>query len=173
MLAQVYLFRARVAEAARDYAKAVRENTRSLELHPKCVTALANRGIAHHMLGDLDKAIVDYTKSIELDPDNAEPLYNRGVAWANKNEVAKALADYNRAITLSPDTCSNYYCNRARAFNLKGDYSKAVADITRCLEMSPNRQDALEVRAWSYDQLGQTDKANADRQTLQRLRQQP
>ena len=170
MRAQVYLFRAKLAEIARDYTRAVEEDSKALQLDPRCVTVIANRGISWHMLGDLDKAMADYNRAIELDPDSPEPFHNRAVTWATRNEWDKALVDYSRAIAISPDTCSNYYCNRAKAYNMKGAYDKAVADVTRCLQMDPRRIDALEVRAWSYDKLGQTDKAQADREKIQRLR---
>ena len=170
MLAQVYAFRAQVAEKAGNYTRAMEEATKALKLDPRCVHAVANRGIFWHMLGDLDKAMADYNAAIELDPDNPEPFHNRAVTWAAKLEWDKALADYSRAIAISPDTCSNYYCNRAKAYNMKGAYDKAVADVTRCLQMDPKRIDALEVRAWSYEKLGQADKAQADREDIQRLR---
>jgi len=173
MLAEVYAFRAETAETAHNYARAVEEGTKALRLDPRCVHALANRGIDWHLLGELDKALADYSAALELDPDNPEAFHNRGTAWYAKDEWDKALADYSRAIALSPDTCSNYYCNRAKAYNMKGAYDKAVADITRCLQMDPKRIDALEVRAWSYDKLGQTAKAQADNETIRRLRAAP
>lgn len=173
MLAQVYLFRARVAEKSRDYARAVQEGGQAIRLDPRCVPAVANRGISWHMLGDLDQALADYFRAIELDPDNPEAFHNRAVAWAAKNQWDKALADYSRAIEISPDTCSNYYCNRAKAYNMKEQYDKAVADLSRCLQMDPRRIDALEIRAWSYEKLGQAQKAQADRLAIQRLRAGP
>ena len=173
MLAEVYDFRARLAENAHNYARAVAEDTKAVQLDPRCVHALANRGIDWHLLGELDKALADYNAALELDPDNPEAFHNRGTAWYAKDEWDKALADYSRAIALSPDTCSNYYCNRAKAYNMKGAYDKAVADTTRCLQMDPKRIDALEVRAWSYDKLGQPAKAQADNETIRRLRATP
>lgn len=173
MLAEVYDFRARLAESAHNYARAVEEDTKAIKLDPRCVHAIANRGIFWHMQGELDKALADYNAAIELDSDNPEAFHNRGATWYAKGEWDKALADYSRAIALSPDTCANYYSNRAKAYNMKGAYDKAVADTTRCLQMDPKRIDALEIRAWSYDKLGQTDKAQADKETIQRLRPAP
>lgn len=66
--ARVLIFRALAHHGRQDYARAVEDNSRALELDPASAQALTNRGIAWLCGSDLDRAIADLDRALALAP---------------------------------------------------------------------------------------------------------
>ncbi|MEM6496552.1 MAG: tetratricopeptide repeat protein, partial [Pseudomonadota bacterium] len=60
----------------RDFAKAVADYSRLVQLMPENADAYNNRGYAYHQLGDRARAIADYRKALELNPALVQPREN-------------------------------------------------------------------------------------------------
>lgn len=81
-----------------DYAGAIQDFNKAIELNPNFVAAYYNRGCAKVYLKDYTGAIQDYSKIIELNPKFiAEAYFSRGAAKFNLQDVFGALADYSKA----------------------------------------------------------------------------
>ena len=52
-----------------------------IEINPKFVSAINNRGISLAELGNTDDALEYYNKAIEIDPKHAAAHYNKGVLY--------------------------------------------------------------------------------------------
>ena len=63
-----YCNRGSAKNSSGDYAGAIEDYTKAIELDPKFAVAYCNRGNAKDSSGDYAGAIEDYTKAIELDP---------------------------------------------------------------------------------------------------------
>lgn len=74
----------------------------AFKLLPGVPFILADRGLAHLRLGDLDKAIADYSAALAKEPKDAWSLYGRGVAERRRGLAAQADADIKAAIALEP-----------------------------------------------------------------------
>src|SRR5271154_7595140 len=73
-LAQIagdYVHRGKLQSDRKDYAGAILNFTKAIELKPDLVEAYVFRGISKVKLGDHKGAILDYDKAIELKPDYA------------------------------------------------------------------------------------------------------
>lgn len=86
-----------------EYAKAIADYTKAIELDPRQELAYFNRAYAYGETGDYDMAIADYSKAIELAPADAQAYYNRGLDYLNKGEVPQAVSDLEKAVELSAD----------------------------------------------------------------------
>ncbi len=130
-----------------DYAKAINNYTKAIELKPRYAEAYYNRGIAYDDKGQYDRAIEDYSKAIEIDPKYSDAYINRGIAYGRKGEYDKAIIDLNEAIEIDPNGANAYY-NRGLAYNKKGQYDQSISDYTKAIEVKPGYSSAYNALAW-------------------------
>lgn len=130
-----------------DYAEAIKDYTKAIELNPRYADAHYNRGIAYDDKGEYDRAIKDYTKAIELNPGYADAYVNRGIAYGRKGEYDQAISDFNEAIEIDPNVATAYY-NRGLAYNKKGQYEQSISDYTKAIEVEPGYSSAYNSLAW-------------------------
>ena len=80
-----------------DWAGAIADYTRAIELDPELPDAYFGRALARSHIEDLIGPIVDFTYAIELDPNYAEAYFWRGVLRAGVEDWDGADADIDRA----------------------------------------------------------------------------
>jgi tetratricopeptide (TPR) repeat protein len=148
---------ARVAESSRDnaseyyqrgmesfrlrqFAKAIADFSRAIELDPKYVEAYANRGYAYSEQGKTEQAIKDYERVIALDPNRALAYYNRGVIFLEEKNLDRAIEDFSTAIRLSPGLVHAYF-NRAVAYEKRGQRELAIADCEAMIKVATEPSD--------------------------------
>jgi tetratricopeptide (TPR) repeat protein len=88
---------------AGDYAGAIKDCNKAIELDPKYAAAYNNRGLYKEESGDFKDAIKDLDRAIELDPELSPAYYNRGNAKSGSDDRKGAVEDFNRAIELNPE----------------------------------------------------------------------
>ena len=80
-----------------DFAQAIQDYDKAIELKPDAASFYNNRGRAYFDQGELVRAIQDYDQAIDLDPDHTLAYYNRGVMWLLPKEWTKARSDLTTA----------------------------------------------------------------------------
>ena len=86
-----------------DYAGAMADSSRAIELDPDNAQAYYTRGVANSNLGDHRGAIADCNRAIEIDPGYANAYNNRGNAKFVLDDHDGAEADRKRAIELNSE----------------------------------------------------------------------
>lgn len=122
-----------------DFAGALEDYNRSIQLNPQQATAYNNRAMAKYQLANPQGAIEDYTEALRLNPTEWVTYFNRGVARYHLRDYEAAIADYNAAIRLAPEETTLYF-QRAEAYRQLRDYDKAIASYSDLIERS---QDAV------------------------------
>jgi tetratricopeptide (TPR) repeat protein len=165
-----------------QYAEAIKDFDKAIELNPNDAAAYNNRGLAKKDLRQYAEAIQDYDKAIELNP-NAAAYYNRGIVKNYLGQYAKAIKDFDKAIELNP----NYACfynyrsiakenlvielnpNDARAYYNRGfakhnlkRYAEGIQDYDKAIELNPNYADAYSYRGLAKFNLKQYAEAIED-----------
>lgn len=144
-----------------DYAGAIKNYTKAIEMNQKYSEAYFNRGNAYLDHREYIKAIDDYTKVIELTPEDAAAYFNRGFALHENEEYLKAIEDYTRVIELTPEDVAAYF-NRGLSYNKNGELLKAIADYTKAIELNPKSFKAYHDRGLNYKRNGEYLKAIED-----------
>ncbi|MFN2286651.1 MAG: tetratricopeptide repeat protein [Anaerolineae bacterium] len=144
-----------------NYAAALADYTRALELAPQNTNAYNNRGATHAAMQDYKAALADYGRAIELDPQGASAYNNRGAAYYQMQDYKAALADYGRAIELNPQYTAAYN-NRGTTYEAMQDYETALADYTRAIELDPQDASTYNNRALTYAEMQDYAAALAD-----------
>ncbi len=89
----------------KQYAQALADLDKAIELDPMNASAYNNRGLLNSSHGKgWQAALADYDKAVELDPDFAVAYYNRGHVYAELKMNEQAKADYDKALSLTSDT---------------------------------------------------------------------
>ena len=73
------------------YAKAIEYFDKALEIDPKSITYLLNKGISYDMLGNYDLAIQTFDKALEINPNDADVLGEKGYTLMNHKNYEEAL----------------------------------------------------------------------------------
>jgi tetratricopeptide (TPR) repeat protein len=128
--------RGNVRIQAGEYALAIDDFNKALQLDPKSAEAYHGRGLAYSQLGELDRAIADLSEAIQLNPNDFRAFYNRGLMYSRKGDYDPALADLSEAIRLNPGYARAYLA-RSRVYVRTGDNAKAEADREKAFELDP------------------------------------
>lgn len=166
--AQFYGERGEAYRNLKEYEKAQADYEKALVLGGAAADLYVSLGDMQESMGEAQKALQNYEKAIQLDPNCARAYNNRGVVYLSQQETEKALADYRRAARLAGDR-PLYHVNIASTLNRLERYSEAVTSCNRAIRLDPDYAGAYSARARAYQGLGQTEKAERDRETYRKL----
>ena len=120
----------------REFAKAVEEFQRVLQLSPDYELATFQLGLAYARTGDFDQAIIALKKALDLDGTNFSAAYNLGAAYLKKQMVPEAAAAFRQSIGANPD-----YGPAHRALGqillYQGQADESLAELRRAAELDP------------------------------------
>jgi lipoprotein NlpI len=97
-----YLKRGNERFGKRQYADAIKDFSKCLELDPKNVEALDHRGAAYFMVGKFSESVSDFDSQIKLRPKRANEHWRRGISlyYAGKyDEGARQFVGYENVST--------------------------------------------------------------------------
>lgn len=139
-----------------------------LKSNPKDGEAYLNRGLTYLDTMKLDLAIADFTRAHELNPKSPWPLADRGIAYAWKEDRERAEADFK--IVRAMDPANLVVAHGEAMLDMEaGDLEGAVRKLNAELARYPNDSFSLRMRSDAYRQMGDFEKANADRDKAMKL----
>ena len=102
-LVATYVNRGRISMHRRDYASALADFDRAIELEPTAGEAWVDRGATAILQHRYMDGVADTTKGIELGVrDPAKAYFNRAVAEERLGDEQSAYVDYQQAMVLQP-----------------------------------------------------------------------
>ena len=131
-----------------DYAAAIAEYDRAIQLQRTNAHAYNDRGVARRSAGDFAGALADFNTGIRLRPSYGTLYFNRAQtnsfhigpgstpADLARVDVPGVLADYEKSVRLTP---SNFEAHHGRflIFLAQGDTDRAVTELSRWLKAAP------------------------------------
>jgi tetratricopeptide (TPR) repeat protein len=165
MRASCYLNRGEHHFNQKNYAAAVSDFSRAIEVQPFHAWYYLRRGVAHFYLKHYEQALDDFAKTVELGPDDGSNLW-----WIPRKDVASCpdekfrtglLAIFSKSVELNPKHAGKWMV-RGMAYHSFRQYDKAIADYTKAIELDPKSVWFLVERAVAYSRLHQYDKVLAD-----------
>lgn len=125
---------ANLKTAQHNWAGAIADYDKAIELKPDSVRAYIGRGEVKVSNGDLNGALADYNKAIELNPGGFISYFLRGCVEHAQGNRDGALADFNKTIELSPKY-PDAYKQRGEVKKEQGDSDGARADFEKAAEL--------------------------------------
>jgi tetratricopeptide (TPR) repeat protein len=170
--AAAHLKRGKSLFSKNDFAGAIENYNKAIELRPNWAEAYLQRGMARRMYGQLDGSVADYDKASELDPRTtqnnrsvAQAYTNHGQILAMNSQLENAITDFTKALKLFADDVRPYF-ERAQARLLLEEFSNALADydayITREDHDQFSRARAYLERGLTKHLLGRDQEGNKD-----------
>jgi Flp pilus assembly protein TadD/cbb3-type cytochrome oxidase subunit 3 len=156
-----FLERAQTRANDRDYAGAIADYSRSIELNPYSPQAWLGRALARLSQMEFDKTIQDAQRAIDLNPLLAGAFFIRGVAQVRRGNLQRAVDDFGQAIQIEPRNAT-YYNGRAFAYYKKGNWNLAVTDASKAISIDRSNVQAYDTRAWVQFASGNATGAVAD-----------
>jgi TolB-like protein/Tfp pilus assembly protein PilF len=150
-----------------DYAGAIAEYERTLQLNPNDATAhqwFANDTLAN--VGQNERELAVMKRAVELDPLSLVINTNLGVAYIHTNRLDQAIAQLRKTVEMD---ASFYYAryNLALALQLKGLIPEAINEYQKTIAISDDSV-PLAYLGFLYGTIGRKDEAQ---QILERLRE--
>ena len=124
-------------EVRGDYASAIEEYTRVVQLKPDSPEAHNNLGVAFKKKEDLERAIESFNRALELRGDYSEAWSNRGWVYAQQKKWREARSDFERALELNPDDTGALY-GLSQVLRETRDYAGAQKALRSLIAQSPN-----------------------------------
>lgn len=100
--------------------------------------ALAIRGLALAIKGQLDRAIQDYDASLAINPNSPSALNNRAWAYFRAGRGSEGLPDVERSLMLNPDS-EHSWDTRAHIRQLMGNIEGAIRDYEMAIHLGGER----------------------------------
>ncbi|RKU20572.1 hypothetical protein C6503_05795 [Candidatus Poribacteria bacterium] len=168
---------------AKDYAGAVVDFDKAIELNPAYVRAYYERGRVQAYLGNYDSAIASCTQVIEIDPDAPDAYYLRGSVKARLGgDYADAIVDLDKAIELDAQHADAYSNRGSVKFKLgeseaaRGNakavqllYEAAITDCDKAIEIDAEHAPAYGNRGALKFRLGEFETIRGNAKAARRL----
>lgn len=124
-------------EVRRDYASAVKEYGRVVQLRPDFPEAYNNLAVALKKNGDLEMALANFNRALELRGDYSEALSNRGWLYIEQKKWREARGDFEQALKINPHDAGALY-GLSQVLKEARDYAGAQKALRSLMARSPN-----------------------------------
>ena len=159
--AETYILWGNAKYTIGEYADAIADYYKVLQLQPDDAEAYNNMGLAKFYLGEHIDAITDFDIAIRLKPDYAKAYANRGIVKAELGEFTAAISDFDTAIDFDRDDAGTYY-NRGLIYALLEQFPAAISDFDTAIRLDVDFASAYLNRGVVKRKLGQNRAAISD-----------
>ena len=135
-LADVYLYRARVAEEREQYADADSLLDLALAADPEHVPSLVNKGYVHYLRGEFAASIPYFRRAIAIDSAHMNALSNLGVAYFLSGNSDSAAVTLSKAVAIRLD--ATVLNNLGTIYYYGGQLDEAAAVYEQALTLNPD-----------------------------------
>jgi len=162
--------RASLYSSIHDYAKAIDDYNKVIQLEPDDADAYCRRGKAYVERGEYAKAITDFSEAIALNGESIEAYRGRAAAREKNGDRDGAITDHLELLHLVPKDEADVleaklvemYKNRAKSRAAVREVDNAIADLGAAIDLRPNDVESRQQRALLYEAKGESDQAIAD-----------
>ena len=157
---EAHLKRGQSYFAAGDYTKASIEFRNALQIEPQNYTARLAQGRTAEKLQKPRDAYGLYQSVVDAQPDNLEARQDLARLLVSGGSADQALKVIEPGLAKHPDDAV-LLTLRAAARVLTKNRDGAIADADRALQLAPDNEEAIQVRAGLYKQMGDLAAARA------------
>jgi len=148
-----YLNRGMANIKTKQYAAALSDLSRAIELNPKFAESYLNRGIAFQNLNEFDKAILDFNYAIDLEPEYALAYYNRGHVFRTRRKFDLAIADYLKTVEFEPGLKQAHY-TLGELYIKQQEFDNCIPHFARVIELDSGNYWAIYWQALALEKTG-------------------
>jgi arylsulfatase A-like enzyme/Flp pilus assembly protein TadD len=155
----------------REFAKAVEEFQRVLQLSPDYELATFQLGLSYARTGDFDQAIQMLKHALELDGTNFSAAYNLGAAYLKKEMIPEAATAFRQSITIYPEYAAGHRA-LGEVLLYQGQADESLTELRRAVELDPRDPGSHAALAKTLSAKGMTAEADEEMRKAQQARPQ-
>ena len=165
-------------QAKKEAEEVLDDYEAALEISPRLVNAIYNKGVVLMKLDRYKEAIEMFNAVTGIEPSKLDARFNLGICfenlvsprYSNISNLNRAISEYSKVISKDASYLSAFF-NRALCYEYsgeKGRYSnhkyleKSIADYSKILEVEPQNSHVLNNRGWALQHLGRVKEAIED-----------
>jgi tetratricopeptide (TPR) repeat protein len=141
--ASFYHIRGNIYRDSGQFAKAIQDYDKALELVSWLEDIRSERCVALSLMGRSEDGLRDCNRAVEKNPANPVNFLNRGAVYLHLSRAGDAMADFNRILEGAPGDPEALY-GRSIARRLMGDVVGGNADIASAQAANPSVARRLE-----------------------------
>ena len=122
-----------------EFAKAIADWEKALNINPNLPEAWHNRGSALGRLGKYEEAVESFQNALTIDPNNSQAWNDRAHALYQLQEWSEAINSWSNAIKIMPGNHLFWY-NRGCALEQLEKWQDAISSYEKALEIKPDFQ---------------------------------
>lgn len=145
--------------AQREYAAALVDYNKALEINPSHLPSLMKKALINTRLGQTQAALENYTHVLAINPYYAQARLNRGYLYLQQQSYPQAESDFNQVLSLEnnrSDIDSEAYTLRGLCYLKQNELQAALADLNRAIHYEPLHVEAYLNRGQVYEKMGKT-----------------
>jgi arylsulfatase A-like enzyme/Tfp pilus assembly protein PilF len=146
----------------REYDKAIFHLNKAIQLVPDSMMGQYEMALALYAKGDLQTAATHLEIVVAHSPDWTDARFSLAAIYARSNRLPEALALLDSTLELDPDHYRAHLL-RGRILSLQNHAADGLADLEKAVSLEPKSKEAHQFLADAYQQLGQDEKAAAQR----------
>ncbi len=137
----------------KEFDKAIKDYTKTLELSPKYIYAYTNRGFTYLEQGNPAEAEKDFTQSLTINPQQPAIYNMRGSARLAQGKLKEAIEDQLQSIKLDPQNPVSL-ANLGFTYFYAAKLDESQAAFQKSLSLNPNQKYLLPWQYWLTVQKG-------------------
>ena len=141
--ASFYHIRGNIYRDSGQFAKAIQDYDKALELVSWLEQVRSERCVALSLMGRPEEGLRDCNRAIEKDPASPNSFLNRGAVYLHLKRPSDAMADFDQILKGTPDDPEALY-GQGVAKRLMGDAAGGNADIASARAAEPSVARRLE-----------------------------
>ncbi|MCH4218464.1 MAG: tetratricopeptide repeat protein [Megasphaera sp.] len=151
----LYLERGNAYAAQKNYAQALADYGKQIDLFPDTAAAYEKRSALYRLDACKDEAAAlrDYTSLIALQPDNALAYIHRYKTYIDLGNYDAALTDINTLLARNKKDTA-LYIDRGQVYATLNRTSDALADFTQAISLNNKAINAYRQRGKLYERMG-------------------
>ena len=131
----LYLLRGQYYFDSKNFAKAIVDLKKSVDLDSTESTSLSLLGECYSSIGKNDSALYFYDKAVELNPNDSSVYYQRGTFYLITGKVSKAYDDFVYSIKLNPNYSIPHYSLGILEYTWLKKHEEGCAEMKKAIEL--------------------------------------
>ncbi|MCR4880474.1 MAG: tetratricopeptide repeat protein [bacterium] len=149
-LSDAYNFRGNAKYELGEYAAAIEDFSKAIELCPHSSRHYYDRSWAYLRTDRSEEAILDMNKALELEPNTPGYYYDKGRMEYDCKRYKEAVSDFSKGLEISPDDVS--FIRRGNCYVEMKEYDLALADYNKAISLEPDNYLAYYQRGLLYEE---------------------
>ncbi|MFQ5411517.1 MAG: tetratricopeptide repeat protein, partial [Phycisphaerae bacterium] len=146
-----YALRGKLYMRENQFALALSDSDRALELDPENSLALRVRGYLLLKRGEFEAALVAYNQGLRGAPGWPENFHNRGRLHRIVGDYPSALADHDRAVVMAPGQAI-VFMGRGITRRCAGDVEGAIEDLNQVISLDADHGGwSVQANTWIWE----------------------